>query len=136
MVDGAGPRVLVVEDDAAIRELIDTRLTLAGYRVGCASNGLRALELLALRPKAVVLDVNMPGLDGFGVLEWMQPRGLTETCPVIMLTARSDGDDVRRCLSLGAKDYLCKPFADATLIARVARLLRPRRTPARAATYL
>jgi DNA-binding response OmpR family regulator len=119
-------RVLVVEDDANIRELIRTRLHMQGYEVHVARNGREALERIAnIRPGGVVLDINMPELDGFGVLEAMKSGLNGKRVPVLVLTARNGADDVRRAVSLGAKDYLAKPFSEAQLTARVARLFRP-----------
>jgi two-component system OmpR family response regulator len=78
----------------------------------------------------MILDINMPELDGFGVLEALgQDAGLT---PILVLTARHAAEDVRRAIGLGAKDYLAKPFSESQLLARVARLLRtPRRLDSR-----
>jgi two-component system OmpR family response regulator len=127
-------RVLVVEDDASIRDLIRVRLTAAGYDVHTARTGLEAVGRLAeLRPRAVVLDINMPEMDGFGFLGTLQRNNIK--APVLVLTARHAAEDVRRAIKLGAKDYLTKPFNETQLVARVARLIRaplpppPRRPP-------
>jgi two-component system OmpR family response regulator len=120
------PRILIAEDDAGIRDIIRTRLHMAGYEVETARNGVVALSKLSTwRPAA-----NMPELDGFGVLEALgQDAGLT---PILVLTARHAAEDVRRAIGLGAKDYLAKPFSESQLLARVARLLRtPRRLDSR-----
>lgn len=120
----ARPRILVADDDLGIRDLIRTRLVMAGYDVHTARHGGEALgRACELRPDAMVLDINMPEVDGFGVLQGLRDRG--KRIPVLMLTARHDADDVRRAMTLGAKDYLCKPFNENQLLARVARLLRP-----------
>jgi DNA-binding response OmpR family regulator len=119
-------RILVAEDDLGIRDLIRTRLVLAGYDVHTARNGVEAVDRIAsLRPDAVVLDINMPELDGFGVLAMMPDIAGIGRIPVLVLTARHAADDVRRAVGLGAKDYLTKPFSESQLLARVARLLRP-----------
>lgn len=116
-------RILVAEDDADVRELIRTRLTGSGFDVHTARNGAEALERIrSMKPDAMVLDINMPVLDGFSVLEALQAGG--SLFPVLVLTARHAADDVRRAISLGAKDYLTKPFTAEQLHARVARLLR------------
>ena len=81
----------------------------------------------------MVLDINMPNLDGFGVLAELNKRPLAKQPPVLVLTARNGSDDVRRCLSLGAKDYLAKPFKDTQLLARVARLVGRAASPQRPA---
>lgn len=120
------PRVLVVEDDAPIRQLIRTRLRLADYDVHIARNGKEALRRIhELRPDAMVLDINMPELDGFGVLQAMREDRSSPRPATMVLTARDAEEDVRRALMLGAKDYLTKPFNETQLLARVSRLLRP-----------
>jgi DNA-binding response OmpR family regulator len=125
MFDRNGAKILIVEDDPSVLDLLTTRLELAGYRTACAKDGYRALEVLnGPQPDAIVLDLNMPNLDGFGVLTALNKRPLDKQPPVLVLTARNAPDDVRRCLSLGAKDYLAKPFKDEQLLSRVARLLR------------
>lgn len=126
-----GPRrVLVVDDDDAIVDLVATRLILAGYKAAVARNGFEAIRALKeARPEAMILDVNMPGLDGFGVLEHMQKTGLLKV-PTLVLTARHNARDVEKAIGLGAKDYLAKPFDDRLLLARVARLFRAPMAPA------
>jgi DNA-binding response OmpR family regulator len=117
--------ILVAEDDGGVRELIRTRLSDAGYDTHTAKNGVEALMRVGeLRPDAMVLDINMPEMDGFGVLEVLRDAPDATRLPVLVLTARHAADDVRRAVGLGAKDYLTKPFNDAQLLARVARLLR------------
>lgn len=126
-------RVLVVEDDAFLLELITTRLEIAGFDTRSARDGSQALQRLAeFRPEAMVLDINMPVLDGFGVLMHMQAQGLTEKTPTMVLTARNSPEDVSKAIKLGARDYLSKPFKDEQLIARVGRLLVRSRAPAAA----
>jgi DNA-binding response OmpR family regulator len=116
------PHILVAEDDQSVRELIRTLLTDAGFDAHTVADGAKALERIgAIRPDAMVLDINMPVVDGFSVLEALKARGLR--FPVLVLTARHSGEDVRRAVGLGAKDYLTKPFTKAQLQARVARLL-------------
>tara|TARA_R110002051_G_C8714121_1_gene495933 strand:+ start:1078 stop:1500 length:423 start_codon:yes stop_codon:yes gene_type:complete len=118
-------RVVVAEDDPAVLELVRVRLGLAGYAVSHARNGLAAVELIrSVQPEVVVLDINMPDLDGFGVLTAMARLRLPRPPAVLMLSARCAGEDIQRCIALGAKDYLAKPFADKDLLARMARLIR------------
>lgn len=126
--EGRSRRVLVVDDDPFLIELIMTRLAIAEYQVQGARDGVQAIERLQdFRPEAMVLDINMPGLDGFGVLAYMKAQGLTDKTMTMVLTARNNADDVSKAISLGAKDYLSKPFKDEQLLARVGRLLsRPR----------
>ena len=117
--------VVVADDDGDICELLRTRLRMAGYTVQVARNGKDALRhILYCPPDGVVLDINMPELDGFGVLRAMRENARTSRTPVLMLTARHAEQDVRRAMQLGARDYLTKPFTEQQLVARVARLLR------------
>jgi DNA-binding response OmpR family regulator len=118
-------RILVAEDDQGIRELIRARLTTAGYDTHTAHNGREALHRLRdLKPDGLILDINMPEVDGFGVLEALKTDEALKYIPVLVLTARHGADDVKRAVGLGAKDFLSKPFNDGQLMARVARLLR------------
>jgi two-component system OmpR family response regulator len=119
-------RVLVVDDDRAILELVCTRLTLAGYDAFAARDGAEGLERVnGLRPDGMILDLNMPHVDGFGLLERLGRERALKT-PTLVLTARNGRGDVQRAISLGARDYLAKPFKDGQLLMRVARLFRPR----------
>lgn len=122
----AKPCILVAEDDRGVRDLIRTRLEMAGYAVHTATNGTEALgRIRQLRPHAMVLDISMPLMDGFGVLETLKADVEQRRVPVLVLSARHGAADVRRAVGLGAKDYLTKPFSESQLVARVARLLRP-----------
>ncbi len=127
MAEGLRQRVLVVDDDRAVRELVCTRLTLAGYDAFAARNGVEALERLngGLKAQAMVLDLNMPQLDGFGVLKALGRERALKT-PTLVLTARHAAGDVQQAVELGARDYLAKPFKDQQLLMRIARLLRRR----------
>ena len=117
-------RMLVVDDDVAILELVGTRLTLAGYVVLTARNVREALSRLNdRRYDGMVLDLNMPEMDGFEVLEKMKVHGRAKP-PTLVLTARHNAADVERAVRLGARDYLAKPFDDRQLLMRVARLFR------------
>lgn len=125
--DSRRPRVFVAEDDSMIMDLITTRLELAGYAVSFARNGRDAIAgIHASQPAAVLLDINMPLLDGFGVLRALRENPPQTRAPVMVLTARHAAEDVQLALQLGASDYLAKPFDDARLLARVARLVRAR----------
>jgi len=116
-------KIVVAEDDPNVREMVVTRLKVAGYdALGARDGGDAMRRTLSLRPAVVVLDINMPGMDGFSVLESL--RSHRSTAKVLVLTARHAAGDVQRAMSLGAKDYLAKPFNDAQLLSRVARLLR------------
>lgn len=121
----AGRRILVADDDEAIRDLIVRWLTPSGAEVRVARDGIEAVESLAeFRPEAMVLDLGMPGRDGFEVLEHMQEVDAHETTPTMVLTGRHTTRDVVRSFRLGARDYLRKPFREEQLLIRVSRLLR------------
>ena len=127
MFDPNGARHLIAEDDPSVLDLLTTRLELSGYRTWTAKDGYQALELLnSVQPDGMILDINMPRLDGFGVLRALGQRPKAKQPPVLMLTARNAMEDVKHCIALGAKDYLAKPFRDTVLLSRVARLLRGR----------
>jgi len=118
------PRILVVEDDAGVRDLVRTRLVLAGFETHTARNGAEGVNrVLEVRPDAMVLDINMSEMDGFGVLRTL--RAQNRLVPTLVLTARHAAEDVRLAISLGAKDYLTKPFSEQQLLGRISRVLRP-----------
>jgi two-component system OmpR family response regulator len=117
-------RILIAEDDAGIRDLVRVRLSQVGYEAHVARNGLEAADRIRdLRPEGVILDINMPGMDGFGVLQFIARERDLRHVRVLVLTARHSAEDVKRAVSLGAKDYLSKPFSEAQLLARVGRLM-------------
>ena len=119
------PRVLVVDDEPAVRTSLDRALRLAGYDVALAADGAAALEVLEGGGQdAVVLDVAMPGVDGLEVCRRMREGG--DRTAVLMLTARDAVDDRVAGLDAGADDYLVKPFALEELFARLRALLRRR----------
>ncbi|MFI4972933.1 MAG: response regulator transcription factor [Caulobacterales bacterium] len=123
MVTAHRHHIVVAEDDAAIRELLTIRLEQAGHLVTAARDGHEALAAIrAQRPDCVILDVGMPGLDGFGVLRELQADPTLRDIPALVLTANDAFDDVRKATSLGAKDYMTKPFDAARLLSRIARL--------------
>ncbi|WP_397401810.1 PleD family two-component system response regulator [Phenylobacterium sp.] len=127
--EAARPRILIAEDDPMIMELITTRLELAGFRTFSARNGKDALQRIAdIRPDGLVLDINLPFVDGFQVLVHLMATGALQRTPTLVLTARNQPEDVRRAIGLGARDFISKPFKDDQLIARVARLVR-KQTP-------
>ncbi|MBY8874199.1 response regulator transcription factor [Micromonospora sp. PLK6-60] len=127
-------RVLLVEDDAAIREATALGLRRAGFRVGTAADGRAALAAWRAGPvDLIVLDVMLPGLDGFEVLREIR-RG--SQVPVLMLTARTDTVDVVVGLECGADDYLRKPFDLPELVARVRAVLRRAAAPVEETTLL
>jgi type IV pilus assembly protein PilB len=118
------PRVLVADDDPQMRRLIRSILERDGYEVSEAADGLDALEQVEGRPfDLMLLDIDMPRLDGLGVLEELRARIKTSGVPVIVLTARTD-DTETRVLDLGAQDFLSKPVQPNSLQARVKAVLR------------
>lgn len=122
------PTVLVVDDDADNRELLERRLLRSGCAVLLAEHGRQALELIRARaPDLVLLDIIMPVLDGFGVLEQLKQDPQARHIPVIVISADQDMDSVIRCISLGAEDYLPKPFNPVLLQARVGACLEKKR---------
>ena len=116
-------RILVVDDERAVREALERALRLEGYEVETSSDGQEALLALARRSAdAVVLDVLMPEMDGLETCRALRRMG--NTTPVLMLTARYEVDDRVAGLDAGADDYLVKPFALEELLARLRALLR------------
>lgn len=119
----AGEQLLVVDDEDNLRSMLGAALRHHGYQVAMATDGTEALAALGeTRPDLVVLDVMMPGLDGFEVCRRMRADG--NLTPVLFLTARDNTDDKVRGLKLGADDYLEKPFSLEELIARIEAILR------------
>jgi two-component system response regulator MprA len=122
-VSGAGPRVMVVDDEPGVRAALERALRLERYDVQLAGDGREALDLLAEQsPDAIVLDVAMPEVDGLEVCRRLRAAG--DRTPVLMLTARDAVDDRVEGLDAGADDYLVKPFALRELQARLRALLR------------
>jgi DNA-binding response OmpR family regulator len=118
-------RILVVDDDATVTSVLRRGLALEGYSVDTAATGMQGLNVARDRtPDLVILDLMMPGLDGFEVLSRL--RSADATLPVLMLTARDAPADQVKGLESGADDYVVKPFTFAVLAARVRALLRRR----------
>ncbi|WP_082558866.1 response regulator transcription factor [Kitasatospora sp. MBT66] len=122
---GTGGRVLVVDDDAAIRRGLERGLRLSGFSVALAEDGGAALARMTTEmPDVLVLDVSMPGLDGVEVCRRLRARG--DDLPVLMLSALDEAADRVAGLQAGADDYLVKPFALEELVLRLRALLRRR----------
>ncbi len=116
-------RLLVVDDDADIVELLAASLRFSGFDVTTASNGHDALALAgSLRPDLIVLDVMMPGLDGLGVVRRLREGG--NRVPVVMLTAKDATEDRVSGLTVGGDDYITKPFSLEEVVARIRAVLR------------
>ncbi|HIK37332.1 MAG: response regulator transcription factor [Geminocystis sp.] len=115
-------KILVVDDEASIRRILETRLSMIGYDVVTAADGEEALEVFRkTQPDLVVLDVMMPKLDGYGVCQELRKES---DIPIIMLTALGDVADRITGLELGADDYVVKPFSPKELEARIRSVLR------------
>ncbi|RZS37854.1 two-component system OmpR family response regulator [Herbihabitans rhizosphaerae] len=116
-------RLLVVDDEQSIRELLAVSLRFAGFDVGTAATGTEALRAAERdQPDLVLLDVMLPDLDGFEVLRWLRTGG--RRVPVLFLTARDATEDKINGLTLGGDDYVTKPFSLEEVIARVHAVLR------------
>jgi two-component system phosphate regulon response regulator PhoB len=128
--------ILIVEDEEQLARLIRDRLEAAGWSVDIAGDGLTALRLLEARPAdLVILDWMLPGVSGLEICRRLRAREATRTLPVIMVTARGEEAERVRGLSVGADDYVVKPFSVPELMARVRALLR-RSRPERIADRL
>jgi two-component system phosphate regulon response regulator PhoB len=124
-------RILVVDDEPDITALVAYHLAKAGFRVSTAANGTDALKAAREeRPDIVILDLMLPGVSGYEVLAELRKRDETREVGVILLTARREETDRVRGLSLGADDYLTKPFSPQELSLRVGGLLRRLGSPA------
>lgn len=130
-VDGGvlpGTRVLIVDDEVLNLKLLEHRLGQLGFKVLSATGGAEALKLLESElVSAVLLDVRMPGMDGFEVLQALRGTGPLRHLPVIMLSADAESTTVDRCYELGADDYLVKPYHTADLKVRLTLALELRR---------
>jgi two-component system KDP operon response regulator KdpE len=134
MNDSDEKLILVVDDEPRMIRFIRMNLELEGYRVIEATNGLEAVERVRKDlPDLVVMDVQMPEMDGFGALRRIRQ---VSTVPVIMLTVKADEDDRVRGLELGADDYVTKPFSHRELSSRIGALLRRLEMPSPAAKTL
>lgn len=122
---GAGERVLVVDDESDIVALVAYHLAKSGYKVSTASSGSEALDRARQdQPALIVLDLMLPDMSGFEVLSVIRGEEAIADTPVLMLTARREEPDRIRGLTLGADDYLTKPFSPQELILRVNAILR------------
>lgn len=119
----AGARILVVEDDPTIARFVELELEHAGYEVRKSGDGVSALaEVADFQPDVIVLDIMLPGMDGLEVARTLRTRG--HLMPILMLTARSETQDVVTGFEAGADDYLRKPFEIPELLSRVRALLK------------
>jgi phosphate regulon transcriptional regulator PhoB len=124
-------RILVVDDEADLRELVSYNLKKEGFAVTTADDGEQALEAISLeRPDLVVLDLMLPGIQGVELCRMLRERDETSSLPIIMLTARTEEVDRVLGLEMGADDYITKPFSPRELVARVKAVLRRSGEPA------
>jgi PAS domain S-box-containing protein len=128
---GVGGRILVVDDDADNREILTRRLEREGYQPAAEADGASALARLRREPfDLVLLDIFMPGMDGFQVLQQMKASAELQDIPVIVLSALDDQENVVRSMEMGAEDFLAKPYSAVVLRARIGAVLRRRRAEA------
>ncbi len=127
-----GRRIVVCDSDRTVLELLQIRLDLAGCHTILARTGAAALESIkTMRPHALVLELNLPEMDGFEVLRTLNPRGEGIGFPVIVMGKKLAPADIQRAVGLGARDVLIKPFGGADIVERVARQFRRVAAPAR-----
>jgi DNA-binding response OmpR family regulator len=118
-------KILVVDDEEDILELVRFNLTRESYNVVCVETGEKALELLkSTRVDLILLDLMLPGIDGFTVANRLKSDARLSTIPIIMLTAKGEESDVVAGLEIGADDYITKPFSPRVLLARLRTVLR------------
>ena len=127
MAQNKGPRILIVDDEPSIRELLTTSLRFAGFGVRAVANGAQTISaVFEEEPDLILLDVMLPDMSGFSVTERL--RGAGYTAPILFLTAKDDTEDKVKGLSVGGDDYVTKPFSLDEIIARIKAILR-RTTP-------
>lgn len=115
--------ILIVDDEAGVRELLGDALRIAGFETATAQDGMSALTAIrSKKPDLLIIDINMPLMDGFELVERLRTTGYNT--PALMLSARADRIDVTRGLTLGADDYVTKPFGLEELLLRVKAILR------------
>jgi DNA-binding response OmpR family regulator len=117
-------KILIVDDDRILRTLLHHKLSALGSSVQLTANGIEALSAVATdRPDLIILDGMMPGMDGDETLKRLKANEETRTIPVIMLTARRGDTDAFNALTLGAADYIAKPFNPDELVLRIRRFV-------------
>jgi two-component system phosphate regulon response regulator PhoB len=122
-------RILVVEDEEDILELVRYNLTREGYQVAGVTSGEKALKKIKSEPyDLIILDLMLPGIDGLEVARVLKKEAKTNNIPIIMLTAKGEEADIVAGLELGADDYITKPFSPRILVARIRAVLRRQST--------
>jgi DNA-binding response OmpR family regulator len=120
------PKVCVIEDDAALRTMLETTLTRGGYEVSLATHGLDALiqiDKAEPKPHLLIVDIMLPEIDGLTLVRALKKQATTKNIPVIFLTAKTDAKTIAEGISVGAKFYLTKPFAMDDLLSKVRRAI-------------
>ena len=113
-------KVLLIEDDVVLRENTAELLELSGYQVQTASNGRAGVEVAKkFIPNIIICDIMMPELDGYGVLESLSKNDITKYIPFIFLSAKTERQDIRKGMDLGADDYITKPFNEEELVSAI-----------------
>ena len=114
------PKILVIDDEQKVLDLIGFRLHLLGYRMIAATNGEDGLALAeSEQPDLIILDITMPGLDGLTVCGRLKKSDATANIPILMLTARCDVEDVNKAMTVGADDYIVKPYDPTVLQTKI-----------------
>ena len=133
--DTRGLTIMLAENDRAVLEMLQIRLEVAGYSACTARTAPMALETLrTFRPAALVLNLNLPEMDGFAMLEALNPRHEKLPFPTLVMARKLGAEDIQRAIQLGARDCMTMPFGGAEFLERVARLLRKPAVPRPAPT--
>ena len=123
-MDGQGQRVMVVDNDRTVLELLQIRLEVAGYRAFIVRSGRQALDLVKqVRPAALIVDARLGDIDGFETVSSIRARYPEQHFPILMTGRGLTVDDVRRALNCGAQNCMAKPFSGADAVERIGRLL-------------
>jgi two-component system, OmpR family, alkaline phosphatase synthesis response regulator PhoP len=121
--------ILIIEDEKDIAEILEYNLRKEGYQTITAANGEEGLEKIRKNsPDIIILDLMLPGIDGFDVCRQLKTDKKTNTIPILMLTAKSEDTDIVTGLELGADDYVTKPFSPKVIIARIRAIIRRLKT--------
>lgn len=120
-------RILIVEDDTVLRELLEFLLQREGYETQCCNDGSAAQEWLqTYTPDLVLLDLQLPIVSGAQLIQWLRDRESSHQLPILVLTSLQEDDDIANALDSGANDYMVKPFQPKELQARIRKLLNIR----------
>ena len=118
-------KILVVDDEPSLVMMVESRLKANRYGVIIANNGIECLEKAQTeKPDLILLDIMMPEMDGFQTLEKLRENNQTKSIPVIMLTAKSQLDDVNKAANLGVTDYIVKPFSPVVFLEKIHKALK------------